>query len=261
MRQSILMKFKPIRLRPMTVMPLIETPRFETSSPFGERSPLMNHYGPETLPDSGHQRPCTPEDMKIYKQNWQGIVPVVALSHLRRHKEDVLHGCRSLNMLLPTQRKTKDFDIYSPHAQKSASGLEASIDRMVGCDICETEYCRIPKSALLQRRPDAPSMSDKLYRVRTKTRRSFLQKKDPDVDVMKRPEGVNTIRKAGITHESLQDAYERLQYLRDQPSRGLKVRQDMRRIEEYLISQGHPLPPNSLTARTSILMRPRRMIL
>jgi len=257
-RRSLVREFRPIRFTPMRITPLIKSPRL---TPFKEN---QNNFrtGPQMLPDSGGQPPCTPEDLKRYKRDWQGIVPVIALSHLKRHKEDVLHGGRSLNMLLEKQRETKDFDIYSPHPRPTATGLEKSIDKAVGCDICETEQCLIPKSVLLRRSAEgAPEMSDELYRVRTKSKKSFLKKSDPEMDVMKIPPNLRTVRHQGITHEALEEAYAKHQYLQNQPARSLKTRQDMRRIEEYLVQNGYPLPQGSIMGRTSFAMKPRRMIL
>lgn len=272
-RERMAIKFSPIRFTPMRITPLVPQPHLGEPRPLeprplGERRmaigrPIREEQqrGPEILPDSGGQPPCLPEDLKRFKRDWHGIVPVVAMSHLRRHKEDILHGARSLNMLLPTKRETKDFDIYSSHPRPTASQLEASIDRKIGCDICETGFSKIPESALLQRKAEGgPAMSDELYRIRTKTKTSFL-KKEPEMDIMKKPPGLKTISQSGITHESLEDAYAKLQYLKSQPSRGMKIRQDMRRVEEYLLSQGKVLPPDSLTERTSIAIKPRRMIL
>lgn len=239
-------KFRPIKFTPMRVTPLTGP-----QQPFGERRMFgrREKSRAEVLPDSGGQPPCTSEDLKRFKRDWSSIVPVVAMSHLRRHSEDVLHGGRSLNVLLDTERETKDFDMYSSTPRPHASKLEASIDRMVRCDVCETLYAPIPKSAILDRKDGTPSMSSELYRVRTRTKSSFL-KNDPEMDIMKKPSGLRTIRKDGITHESLEDAYAKAKYLKDQPTRMMNARQDMKRIEEHM-----GVEP---TRRPSILMRVRR---
>lgn len=183
------------------------------------------------LKDASKLKKCTPKQLEHYEKNWEKIVSPTVVRSLRRHREDVLHGGRSLNMLLPTQRPTKDWDIYSPREKTRAQALEREIDRKTGCDVCQVKQVHMPKTTM---GPDSPETSKRLYRIVTEHTAD-----DADVDVMDKPKGLRTTRAKGITHESLEAAREKAaKRMRLQPMYMWKAMLDKQRIEQYWRMKG-----------------------
>ncbi len=183
------------------------------------------------LKDSGGMPKCTQEQRRRYNENWENIVSPTVTRSLKRHREDVLHGGRSLNMLLPTKRPTKDWDLYSPREKIRAQTLEREIDKKTGCDICSVKQVHMPK---LHAGPDTPGTSKRLYRIVTEHNPN-----DADVDVMDKPKDLKTISHHGITHESLESTYLKSEKrMLSQPMHMWKAMEDKKRIEEYLRMKG-----------------------
>jgi len=245
MKKLKIMKIKPMQLsapiaQPLEFKPLIPIKLQNQNEGIPDQSmqPMqlstLGSFGPQktVLPDAGNQPDPTPEKIKKYKQNKFKIVEQVVKKSLRKHPEDVLHGSQSLKMLLPQySRDPQDWDILSPTEKKRALALEAAIDRRAGCDIAETRYMRIPKTSMT---PDDPRDSKELYQVVTPSISG-----DPDIDIMDKPSGIKTMRYKGITHESLQDQYDkaRTRQVR-QPIKAQKARSDQQDIEKYCASKG-----------------------
>lgn len=245
------MKFK-LELKPMKIMPMNISPLVPLKPKVSISEKIKMSFGQpkaQTLPDTGHQPEPTPQKREYFEENWEKIVPPLVISSLRKHPQDVLHGGRSLNELLPSHRETKDYDIFSPMERKRAQELEAKIDRKVKANIVETRHVPIPK---VSAGPDIPGTSKELYRVVTRKPGSNLSfgafGDDPNVDVMERPSGLRTIRHNGITHESLEEAYLKTIRGSSQIMRMAKSHQDKRRIEAYWAGKGK-LPPENPSAQ------------
>jgi len=237
-------KMKLLKLNPMKIasplefkpiMPIGETKEGIPEEKFGAPMGGINlGLGPQkrVLPDAGNQPDPTPEKIREYKKNQFKTVEKVVLDSLRKHPQDVLHGSQSLKKLLPQySRNPQDWDILSPMEKKRALALEAEIDRRAGCNIAETRYMEIPKVSMT---PDDPRDSKELYQVVTP-----LISGDPSIDVMDRPKGIHTIRRNGITHESLQDQYDKAKKRQMiQPTKAHKARSDQMDIERYWESKG-----------------------
>jgi len=186
----------------------------------------------ETLPDAGGMPPPTRQQIEHFRQNRDKIIGPIVKASLRQHPQDVLHGSRSLDMLLPNYpREPNDWDIYSPQERKRAIELERAVDRKVGADIMETKYCPVPK---VTSGPDEPGTSKDLYRLVTPTISN-----DADIDVMDKPAGIKTQKHKSITHESLREAYVKaFRRKKLQPIKAGKAIQDARAIEEYWQRKG-----------------------
>lgn len=189
----------------------------------------------DVLPnDSGLDR-CNREQQQYYEQNWKSILNPKMTKHLRGSK-DVLHGGRSLNMLFDAQpndnlyRESLDWDIFSRKPKKTAQKIERQLDASMGCDICETVHVPIP---LMPGKQPSKAESGNLYRVTTPA-----TKKDAEVDIMERPEKIDTVRYKNIYHESLEGQYEKARRGLLVPMRSFKSGIDKQRINEYWRRQG-----------------------
>jgi len=183
------------------------------------------------LKDTSKLKKCTPQQLERYDKEWEKIVSPTVVRSLRRHREDVLHGGRSLNMILPTKRTTKDWDMYSPREKTRAQALEKEIDRKAGCDVCQVKQVYMPKTTP---GADSPETSKRLYRIVTEHTAD-----DADVDVMDKPKGLRTTKAKGITHESLEAAHEKAsKRMRLQPMYMWKAMLDKQRIEQYWRMKG-----------------------
>lgn len=183
----------------------------------------VNTNRAHTLKDSSGLPPPTKQQLDMFSKNHKNIIDTTVLKSLKTHRNDVLHGSQSLNMLLRSKRPAHDWDMYSPTERKRARALEKSIDRKAGCDIAEVRYTPIPKSPFVKSSPDS---SSELYRVYTP-----LIKNDADIDIMDKPRGLRTFRKGGITHESLVSQYSKKVKGIFMPMRMMKSSIDKRRIE------------------------------
>ena len=216
------MRIKPINMKLIRPTTLIS---------FKNTNTLGNSKKSRVLPDAGNQPDPTPEKIRNYKENKDQWIPQIVTSSLRKHnKTDVLHGGKSLNMLLPSHRDSDDWDMYTTEDKKRALELEAAIDKKAGCDIAETVYVPLQKSILMGPAGDDDEfISDDLYRVQTP-----IVKKDADIDIMERPPGLPTVMKNGIRHEALSEAYKKAKRrVYKQPLQARKAVEDMKRIEEY----------------------------
>jgi len=217
----------------------------------------------EVLPDAGNQPDPTQQKIDYYQQNHEKIVDPIVLASLRKHREDVLHGSRSLNMLIPNfYRKPGDWDIYSPNEKKRALAFEEAIDKKVGADITETIHIEVPKSIFGFNAADEDDSSKDLYRV-VAPRVS----NDGEIDVMSKPKNLKTTRHKGITHESLESQYARTVTRRHrQPMKASQARSDQTEIEDYWYVRGRtpPTVPSmrmqfTTTQPTSIRMSRKRV--
>lgn len=188
------------------------------------------------LPDAGNQPDATQEHIDYYKRNKEKIVPPIVKGTLRKHPEDVLHGSRSLDMIIPNYpRKPSDWDTFSPEEKRRALAYEKAIDEKVGADIAETHYIKIPKVSM---GPDDPAMGKHLYRVVTPRISN-----DAEIDIMNRPSDLETERYNGITHESLASQYRKAVTRKGrQPTKAQKALSDQRAIEAYWESKGKTPP-------------------
>ena len=193
----------------------------------------------QNLKDTSGLPACSIEQRSHYDRNWEQIVSPTVIKSLRKHKQDVLHGGRSLNILLPTKRPTKDWDMYSPIEKKRAQTLERSLDKKMGCNICDVKKVDLPK---VSPGPDMPGTSKRLYRVVTEH-----SDDDADIDVMDKPKGLKTIRRHGIAHESIDLAYKKaVRRMQVQPLQMWKAMEDKQRIEEYWAMKGRKRPVGGL---------------
>ncbi len=232
-----MLKTKIIPMRPMNIKPLVSIDNSVSSmSSFG----LMG--GSKTLPDASKMPPPTQKELENYRRNHEQIVGSIVVSSLKRHRRDVLHGSRSLQMLIPKySREPKDWDIYSPTEKSRAQAIEKALDKKVGGNIAETVYVPIPK---ISAGPDQPGTSKDLYRVVTPD-----VSNDAEVDIMNRPAGLKTISHKGITHESLEEAYIKAdRSVRTQPMRMAKASVDKQNIESYFKKKGKILKTENPTS-------------
>jgi len=179
----------------------------------------------EVLPDAGNQPDPTAEKIRRYRKNAEKWVGEVVKNHLTTHEDVVLHGSRSLKMLLPHyKRKVHDWDLFSPKERQTALEIERKIDQKAGCDIARTRYQHIKSKNL---KPEIYK-GEHLYIVETPR-----VKGDAEVDVMDKPKNLPTVRHNGITHEDLLIAHQKAltrQYR--QPQKKDKARYDTKAIEQ-----------------------------
>jgi len=240
---KISMQAKPVKIKTLSLSPATHSPL--THHPMRGKSLLQRQpkkkskhppsaFGSATiLPDAGNQPEPSQSDIERLQGNKKFINTIVEDS-LKDHPQDVLHGSRSLSMLIPNFSRTpKDWDLFSPQEQKRALQLEAEIDKQAGCDIAQTQYRHVPKMPFT---PEMPGTGEHLYRVITPK-----IKGDPEIDVMDRPKELDTVRKHNITHESLIEAHHKATTRRlRQPLMAQKALSDMKDIEAYWKKRGRP---------------------
>lgn len=243
------MKIIPLKLEPLIPIKNLSTPESKANLPktftikplvpmtsFQSTSHFSSTKSKGVLPDAGNQPDPTQCQIEHFQQNREQIVGKVVKQSLHKHPQDVLHGSRSLNILLPHYSRTPgDWDMFSPTEKQRAIAIEASIDKAVGADIVETRYNPVPKVSM---GPDDPTTSKELYRVVSKH-----TPQESEVDVMDRPKQLKTIHHKGITHESLDSAYQKARTrMTRQPMKAQKALQDSRSIEEFYKQKGLNLP-------------------
>lgn len=206
----------------------------DNSMGFGKRA--------HTLPDSGGQREPTAQDIARYKKHGDKWVNDICMQSLRTHKQDVLHGGKSLNILLSSKRKSKDFDIYSPMEKTRARDLESKLDKKCGANLFETHYVPIPKGNIFA--PVDKSSAKELYRIMTPNIHN-----DSDVDLMHRQPGLDVVKKGGISHESLPSQYQKTLKSIMHPMRMMKGAEDKKRIEQFYKDKGQELPRQQYDTR------------
>jgi len=223
-----MLKTKIIPIKPMNVRPFIPFKKETNIISFGS----FGGGGNKVLPDASGLPPPTQRELENYRKNHEEIVGSIVKKSLHQHRKDVLHGSRSLQMLIPNYSRTPgDWDMYSPMEKKRALALERALDKKVGGDIAQTEHISIPK---VSAGPDQPGTSKELYRIVTPS-----VSNDAEIDVMNRPSGLKTISKHGITHESLDEAYVKAKRRAStQPMSMAKASSDAKDIESYLKSKG-----------------------
>lgn len=189
----------------------------------------------KTLSDVGNRSQCSREQLQRYERDWERILNPKMRKHLRGSK-DVLHGGRSLNMLLADDdpdsdmyRESKDWDVFSRSPKKVAQKIERNLDNVLGCNICETVHVPIPKVSAREHE----DMSADLYRVTTPA-----TTKDAEVDLMDKPKNLPTTHYKGIYHESLEKQYEKAVRGLMVPMRSFKSGLDRQRIAEYWRRKG-----------------------
>jgi len=226
------MKLKTIEIKPLHMKPLKltqnGTPIEHTTSSFSET----------VLPDAGNQPTPTREDIARLHRRKSDIVDPIVTSSLRKHPQDVLHGSRSLSLIIGNhfKRTPNDWDIYSNAEKQRALELEAQIDKKAGCDIAQTTYRHIPTTPFSK--PD-PLTGEHLYRVTTPKITG-----DSDIDIMDKPNNLPVERHKGITHEALIEQYRKASTRRiRQPLHSGKAQSDMRSIESYYKSKGRRISP------------------
>jgi hypothetical protein len=190
----------------------------------------------QVLPDAGNQPDATQKHLDYYRRNKDNIIPPIVKSSLKKHPNDVLHGSRSLKMLIPNYpRDPEDWDVLSPEEKRRALAYEKAIDERVGADIAQTHYIQIPKTSI---GPDDPGTSKHLYRVVIPRISN-----DAEIDVMDRPDDLKTERHKGITHEALTEQYKKAVARKSrQPLKAQKALADQRAIESHWERQGK-MPP------------------
>jgi hypothetical protein len=211
---------------------------FESSFWMKESPPLPSQPTPSPIPTSskirgkGDAPRCTTEQVRYYRENQERILPPEVIRSVKRHR-DVLHGGRSLNMLLPKQyhRPTKDFDIYSKQPKQRADDIENYIDKRCGCDMAYVKYKHIPNVSGI----DDELMSADIHQVTT------ITNGNGDVDYMTLPPRLPITCYRGIRHERLTEALRKAKRGLSQPLRMAKATKDVRRITAYLESKGRKL--------------------
>jgi len=208
------LKFKPLEVRPLKMQSL-------TSGGIS--------LGSGTLPDSSGQPEATFSEKQEFKRESKKYVEPSVISHLKSHKEDILHGSQSLVRLLPHySREPKDFDVYSKKDKKTAQTIESKIDKKFGKNVVATKPQNVPN---FSGRED-PTTSGSLFRI-VPVGGGWTQ--DAYVDIMKTPKKISTTRKGGITHESLIDARKKAEKrIIKQPLKGYKARSDVKDIDKFL---------------------------
>lgn len=159
------------------------------------------------------------------------MVEDVGYDTVRNNKNTTLHGGKSLNMLLDSHRETKDFDIFSKNARKTAHRIENELDKRAGKDIARVTRKTIPNVT----GSDDATASDTLYEVDVKGNL-------PDFDVMQNPKDLKRTKKQRIYHQTLEQQYERKLKNFNQPLRAFKSRQDAKRIESFWATKGKKVP-------------------
>jgi hypothetical protein len=188
-------------------------------------------FGSEVmLPDAGNQPTPTPEQIKHINQ--RNIVDPIVERTLKENPQDVLHGSRSLHCIIPHySRKPNDWDIFSTEERERAIELERKIDEQSGANVAQTYYRHIPSMPFS---PPSSGTGEHLYRVTT----PHLEN-EADIDIMNRPQDIETVRKDGITHESLLDAHKKATTRRfRQPLMMQKASSDISDIERYWKKKG-----------------------
>ena len=187
----------------------------------------INHYSsfsPEIL-EKGDCPRCSRKQVEYFLHNWKKILPPRIIRSIKKHK-DVLHGAQSVNMLVGKKysRPTNDYDVYSKEPYNRAKEIEDELDKACGCDIAYIEKRTIPN---VSGRKDE-LMSKYLYTIKTPH-----EHYNGDVDYMKLPPKLPIIKRNGILHEALEEAYRKAQRNMYHPFRANKALKDMRRIEAY----------------------------
>lgn len=228
-------KTKTIRAKPLSLKPMhtsiLKQPKKQPPKQ-QSKHPQQSPFGqPVILPDAGNQPEPSKNDIERLQRKHKLVNPIV-LDSLKDHPQDVLHGSRSLNMLIPNfSRKPHDWDMFSPKEKERALQLEKAIDEKAGCDIAQTQYRHLPKMPFST---PMPGSGEHLYRVVTPKIQG-----DPEIDIMDRPKDLETTRKHGITHESLIEAHHKATTRRlRQPMQSQKASSDMKDIEEYWKKRG-----------------------
>lgn len=172
---------------------------------------------------------CSLEQVQYYRKNKDRILPPEVMRSVRKHR-DVLHGGRSVNMLLPKKyyRETKDFDIYSKLPKTRADEIENYIDKRCGCDMAHVNSMIVPNVSATE----DELMSADIHRVITRI------ESDAEVDYMTLPPKLPIRYHRGIRHEKLTEALRKAKKGLMQPMRMAKASKDVRRISEYLESRG-----------------------
>ena len=171
---------------------------------------------------------CNRAQVEYFKRNWNQILPPRVIRSAKKH-HDVLHGARSVNMIVGKKyaRPTKDFDVYAHHPSDRAKEIEDHIDRECGCDMAYIEKRIVPNVSGIE----DELMADKLYIVKTPNNQNG------DVDYMPLPPRLPIIRRKGLYHESLEEAYRKAQRGLSQPMRAHKATKDIARIEAYWLEK------------------------
>lgn len=195
----------------------------------------------ETTFHQGKGKDCSLSQINFYRDNWND--PRIGLPHytqkyLRKHRTSTIHGRRSLNAILtdspiteddpndPLYRASQDYDLYIPkkNLKRHVTKMSKKLDEKVGCDISYTVHTPIPNIS----GRDDPSMCKELYRVVT----PYISR-DSEIDAMESPKGLRIQRHRGISHEHLDQAYEKACSGLYSPMRMWKSLTDKRQIEEY----------------------------
>lgn len=168
---------------------------------------------------------CSIEQVNHYRENQEKILPPKVFRSVRRHR-DVMHGGRSVNMLLPKKyyRHSKDFDIYSKQPKSRAKEIEDYIDKRCGCDMAYVKSMNVPNVSGVE----DELMAADIHKVITRTSR------DGEVDYMTLPPKLPIVYRRGIRHEKLTEALRKAKRGLTQPMRMAKASKDVRRITAYL---------------------------
>jgi len=186
--------------------------------------------GPVTKISGQNDAPkCSLEQIQNYRKNKEKILPPEVIRSVRKHR-DVLHGGRSLNMLLPKKyhRHTEDFDVYSKKPRIRADEIEDYIDKRCGCDMAYVKSSVVPNVSGVE----DELMSADIHRVVT-----HLQT-DAEVDYMTTPKNLPVTFHRGIRHEKLTEALRKAKKGLTQPMRMAKASKDVNRITSYLENRG-----------------------
>jgi len=172
---------------------------------------------------------CSLEQVEKYRENQERILPPEVIRSVRKHK-DVMHGGRSVNMLLPKKyfRHSKDFDVYSKTPKPRAKEIEDYIDKRCGCDMAYVNSMAVPNVS----GTEDELMSADIHRVVTRL------SSDAEVDYMTLPPKLPTTYHRGIKHEELTEALRKAKKGLIQPMRMAKASKDVNRITAYLKSRG-----------------------
>ena len=183
------------------------------------------------ITERGDAPRCSREKVQEFVKNWERILPPKVIRSIKRNN-DVMHGARSVNMIVGKKysRKTKDFDVYSKEPSKRAHQIENEIDKACGCDMAYVHYQAIPKMNPMN--GDDPNMAKELFIVKT------VPNQDGDVDYMQLPPNLPYHKRKGIFHEDLEEAYRKAQKNLNHPLRYFKAQRDIERIEAYWKSRG-----------------------
>jgi hypothetical protein len=182
--------------------------------------------GVGALPNSSKQSKANMGELARFRANKEKIVGPIITEHLKSNRKDVLHGSRSLSMIIPHySRKPKDWDIYSTTHKAHARSIEKKIDKKVGADVVETVYRKIPK---VTSGPDPPGTAKEIYIVQGKQHGVDI------ADVANMPKGQEKFAHKDITHERLSMARAKAERrARLQPSKSAQAYSDIRDIDRY----------------------------